>query len=83
MNNCQEGLENTKDAQTNVMEFIDMWVRQNKTAVTRQDILAQMTIQGIKKPTIINALKLLIKKGYIRRGYAFSRTTTYVQLRSL
>lgn len=67
--------------QHDIMCFIDGWVREKKTSVPRKEIISQMESEGIKNFTIINSLKSLQKKGFIRKSSIRSNTTSFVQLR--
>ena len=67
--------------QTDIMVFIDTWVKTQKTPVPQKKIIAEMKNQGIKDFTTIWALNALMHKGYIRRAYVISNKTFYVQLR--
>jgi len=73
----------TNELQKNIMIFIAMWVKENKTPVPKKVILSQMQEEGINVFTTDNALNALLRKGFIRRTYAMSNTTNYVQLKSI
>lgn len=66
-----------------IMEFIMHWGRVQKKSIPQQVIVLEMGREGVKDFTTVNALKSLMKKGYIRRGYEVSNRTTYVQIRSI
>ena len=74
-------LTEINEAQTMIMKFIDLWVHREKTTVPLKEIIAEMTIQNIDKNTTIYSLKILLKKGYIRRSSEISNKTKFVQLR--
>ena len=69
--------------QTDIMHFIDWWVREQKTPVPQKEIVAKMLRVGIKDLTTVNALNALLHKGYIRRASTISNKTYYVQLRTI
>jgi len=69
--------------QTDIMHFVDQWVREQKTPVPQKEIIVCMKAAGIKDFTTINALNSLLHKGYIRRAYTISNKTFYVQLRRI
>ena len=76
-------LKDINDLQTEIMEFVDMWVRKEKTPVPQKTIIISMVQAGVKEYTVVGALKALLKKGYIRRSSNFGKETRYVQLRSI
>lgn len=70
--------------QTDIMVFVDIWVRTEKTPVPQQAIIKDMVANGINDFTVVNALNSLLRKGYIRRAIYMKGVTTktyYVQLR--
>lgn len=69
--------------QTDIMHFVDRWVREQKTPVPQKEIIICMKDAGIKDFTTINALNSLLHKGYIRRAYTISNKTFYVMLRKV
>ena len=69
--------------QTQVMEFINKWVHEEKTPVPLKEIITGMKNQKIDRPSVIYSLKILIEKGYIRRSLEVSNKTSFVQLRGL
>ena len=76
-------LSEVNELQTNIMKFVDIWVREKKTPIPRKEIIIKMESAGVNFPTCRAALYALIKKGYIREAYTISNKTTYVQLRRL
>jgi len=74
-------LSDINKLQTDIMDYIDWWVRSEKSPVPQKKIVEKMTTNGIKDFTTVNALNSLLKKGYIRRAYIISNSTYYVQLR--
>lgn len=74
-------LSDVNELQTNIMKFVDIWVRSEKTPIPLKEIILNMTSSGVKSPTTIKAIGALLKKGYIRRAVTISNKTTFVQLR--
>ena len=66
-----------------VMEFIRDWVKEKKKTVPLKRIIQEMSKKGMKNETTIYSLKILIKKGYIRRSQMISNKTEFVQLRNV
>jgi len=74
------------ELQTNIMTFVDHWVREKKTPVPHREILIAMKSQGIGEPTTWNAIRTLLGKGYLRRGVVGTgpmNQTCYVLLRTV
>ena len=69
--------------QTDIMHFIDWWVRDQKTPVPQKEIIIKMKSVGVKDFTAVNALNALLHKGYIRRAYTISNKTFYVMIRKV
>lgn len=69
--------------QTDIMKFISWWVHEKKVPVPLKEIIASMTSKGIKSPTTIKSINVLLKKGYIRRAVIISNKTFFVMLRSV
>lgn len=67
------------------MIFITNWVKREKTPVPKKEIVNEMLNQGVKDYTILNALNVLAKKGFIKRATSSigSKGTRYIQLRSI
>jgi len=65
-----------------IMWFINGWVHTRKKPVPHQKILKEMQTQGVKIPTTIKALSVLLRKGYIRRAIGVGNRTYYVMLRT-
>ena len=65
------------------MEFIRDWVKEKKKTVPLKRIIQEMSKKGMKNETTIYSLKILIKKGYIRRSQMISNKTEFVQLRNV
>jgi len=75
--------DETGNVQTVIMQFVSKWVREKRTPVPKQEILAQMETDGIKSVRTINALNSLVNRGYIRRAHVISNKAYYVQLRGI
>ena len=71
------------ELQTQIMLYIDDWVHEKKTPVPHKEILKEMTSRKVHTFTTANALMVLLRKGYIRRGYSGSNRTFYVMLRNV
>ncbi len=68
--------------QTDIMIFIDTWVRSEKTVVPQKQIIIYMKKRGVKDFTTVFAINSLLRKGYIRKAITgASNKTFYVQLR--
>lgn len=76
-------LSEVNDLQTKIMTFVQLWVHEKKTPIPLREIISEMENKGVKNFTTIKAINILLKKGYIRRGYAISNKTFFVQLRSI
>lgn len=70
------------EIQKKIMTFVIGWVRQNKTAVPRQEIIKHMEVEGVGFFTTTNAIDSLVHKKYIRKGNIVARKVSYVQLRT-
>ena len=76
------------DLQVKIIRFISDYARSNKTPISQNAIITEMTNQGVKDFTTVLALKTLLRMGYIRKAITPSERTTliktfYVLLRSL
>lgn len=76
-------LNDINELQTNIMDFVEVWVHTRKTPIPQREIIIAMKNAGIGDSTTVSALNVLLKKGYIRRAYTSSNKTTYVQLRKI
>lgn len=74
-------LSEVNNVQTSIMEFVDVWVHTEKTPVPLKEIISTMLTEGIKSPTTIKAINVLLKKGYIRRAIIISNKSSFVQLK--
>ena len=71
------------DLQKEIMVFIGDWCRSKKTPVPQHEIVLAFTGRGVLFFTTVNALNVLVKKGYIRKSVMSSNTTNYIQLRTV
>lgn len=71
------------ELQTEIMRFIDHWVREVKTPVPRKEIMIEFKKKKVPAITTEGALNALLRKGYIRRGYSGSNKTYYVLLHTI
>lgn len=71
------------DLQANIMRFIDDWARTEKVPIPLRVIIKNMKDEGVKDFTTINAIRTLLRKGYIRRAVGTSNKTSFVQLRRI
>ena len=69
--------------QTDIMHFIDWWAKCKKTMVPQKEIISNMTSNGVKNFTTVNAINALLNKGYIRRAEITSNKTFYVMIRKV
>jgi len=72
------------DLQIRIMEFVDVWVRTEKTPVPRKEIVETMKIS---QRTAQNSLVDLLRRGYLRKAIMKPEVplnkTFYVQLRRI
>lgn len=73
--------------QTSIMEFVDVWVKTEKTPVPRKEIVKMMKEIGSSQYAVKNALFGLLRQGYLRKAIMKPETplnqTFYVQLRRI
>ena len=69
--------------QHDIMIFISEWTRENKIPILRSDIIKEMTSRGVKDFTVINSLRTLQEKRFIRKSTMRSNKTRYVQLKTV
>ena len=70
--------------QENIMRCVGIWAKKEKTPIPQTEIIKRISEEGEKPFTIVKALQILIRKGYIRRAHTFSTNKTfYVQLKSV
>jgi hypothetical protein len=77
------GCFDINDTQLAVMRIIDGWVRTQKTPVPRKQVVKAMQENGVGESTTKASLKVLLAKGYIRRGVTTSTKVIYVKLRGI
>lgn len=66
-----------------IMEYVNDWVHTQKTPIPQRDVITGMKLKGVKDFTTVNALHVLIKKGYLRRAVTTTNRTYYVMLRGI
>lgn len=72
------------DYQIQVLEFVDWWVHNKKTPTPLKEIKIKMKSKGINDPTTIYSIKILVKKGYLRRNFnGGNAKVSFVQLRTI
>ena len=71
------------ELQTKIMRFVGEWVRKEKTPVPHKEILEGMEKAGVKTYTTVNAIGVLLQKGYLRRAVIVSNKSFYVMLRKV
>lgn len=75
---------NINDVQRHVLSIISNWVRNEKTPIAQKKIVEIMSKETpVPQSTIKAAVRVLVKKGYIRKAITFQPGVSYVQLRSL
>lgn len=67
--------------ETAIMKCVDLWAHQERVPIPLTEIIRNMELEGIGKPTILKAVYGLVKKGYIRRSFTVSNKSSFVQLR--
>jgi hypothetical protein len=65
------------------MYVIIDWVHKEKTPIPLKEIMTKTKEQEHKAPAVINAIKGLLLKGYIRRACIISNKSYFVMLRSI
>lgn len=65
------------------MILIDDWAKVQRVPIPRKLIIAELVKEGVKPFTVVNAIRSLDKKGYIRKAVTISNSTSYVQLRGV
>lgn len=83
MKTAYTNLYEITELQQRIMRFIDYWVHTEKTPIPQKDIIKEMALRGEKSFTVVNALKGLLRLGYLRRAAIISNKTYYVMLRGL
>lgn len=72
------------DIQRHVLDVICLWVKTEKTPIAQKTIIENITsVYPIPQSTVKAAVKVLVKKGYIRKAITYTSGAYYVQLRSL
>jgi hypothetical protein len=71
------------ELQTKIMRLVSSWAKKEKTPIPHRLVIKKMLEDGVKEYTTANALKVLVKTGYVRRGTERSNKTVYVQLKTI
>lgn len=69
--------------QQRIVKYIKYWVVTEKTPVPQKEIIDEMVRRGCNNRTVENALKGLLRLGYIRRAVGTTNKTFYVSLRTI
>lgn len=76
--------DNLDDTQTSIMLFVKEWVKNKNTPIPKHQIMLHLTGNNIKEYIVLHALRMLLKKGYIRVGYSEkANRTVYVMTRNI
>ena len=65
-----------------IMLFVRLWIKKEKTTVPRQEIFKIMKVKGKSDEQIDHALRTLISLKYIRKAETMSNKTSFVLLRT-
>lgn len=78
-------IDGVNELQTNIMVFVDFWVHKQKTPVPQSEIIIEMKSKGVADYTTINALSILLRKGFLRKAIMITERnkTRYIQLRTV
>lgn len=76
-------LKDINTVQQKIMRFVETWAHSEKTPIPKVKLVSSMKDQGVKEPTILNSISVLLKRGYIRRAVGTSNKTYYVQIRKV
>jgi len=76
-------LSDINSLQHDIMTFVQVWVKEKKTPIPHRETLHAMEERGVKVPTTIKALGVLLRKGYLRRAVTTGNKSFYVQIRSI
>jgi hypothetical protein len=71
------------EAQVAVIKLVEIWCKTNKKPIGHKEILKQMKFNKMQEYTTANAIKSVVKKGYLRRAVTSGNKTFYVLLRTL
>ncbi len=70
------------ELQQKIIRYVDYWAHIEKTPISRKKVIAEMIAHKEKNGTIIHALQMLTKLGYLR-SVLQATETFYVLLRRL
>lgn len=75
---------NINEIQRLVLDVICNWVKTQNTPIAQKTIVEAVTLTNpIPQSTVRAAVRILVKKRYIRKAVTFESGVSYVQLRSL
>lgn len=63
------------------MLFVDAWAHTQKVPISQKEIVLEMNKHDVSDFGVVKAIRLLVKKKYLRRGQGQSNTCVYIQLR--
>lgn len=79
-----KGYGDINQLQLDIMRLVDAWVRSEKTPVSHKYLMVEISRnEGIGDNTIKAAIRILVKKGYLRKAIVTSNKTFYVQCRGV
>lgn len=82
--NTSVNFRDINNLQETIMLIIGSWARVEKTPIPQKEIIAKMEVEGVGRPTVVNALNSLLRKGFLRRTSSIQKNkTAYVQLRGV
>lgn len=71
---------NNNSLQVRIMQLVSNWVKEQKEPIPQRHIVVSLEVEDIPPTTIKAAVRVLVKKGYLRRAIS---SASYIQLRSL
>jgi hypothetical protein len=69
--------------QENIVRFVNEWAHSHTKPIPQKRIMVAMTRKGVKTCTTINAINVLLRRGYLRRAVCISNKTYYVLCRTV
>lgn len=79
-----KGYGDINQLQFDIMRLVDFYVRQKKKPIPHKYIIYEIEKRdGINETTITASIRMLVKKGYIRKAIIMSNKTFYIQLRTI
>lgn len=70
------------ELQRQIISFICEYVRENKTPIAQREIVSKLST-NYPDTTIKASVRVLVRKGYLRKAVTISNSASYVLLRSL